>query len=74
MTLSDWWNVTIANLPKEKRREASGAIIYSVREVWKKRNMRVFNNVALQPDAVAALVREEISQRAYAQIQDPGGH
>jgi hypothetical protein len=74
MTLNDWWDATISTIPKEKRREASGAIIYSIWGVWKERNRRVFNNVAFQPDAVAALVREEISQRAYAQTQDPGGH
>jgi hypothetical protein len=66
MTLNDWWDATISNIPKEKRREASGAIIYSVWGVWKERNMCVFNNVAMELDAVAALVREEIAQRAYA--------
>jgi hypothetical protein len=29
--------------------------------VWKERNMRVFQNPALQPAAVAALVKEEIA-------------
>jgi hypothetical protein len=74
MTLNDWWDATISDIPKEKRREASGAIIYSVWGVWKERNRHVFNNVAKQPGVVAVLVREEIAQRAYAHNQDPGGH
>ena len=71
-TLNAWWDATIASLPKNKRREASGAIIYSMWGVWKERNRRVFQNVAIHADAVAALVREEMAQRAYAHTQDPG--
>ena len=56
---------------KEKRREASGAIIYSMWGVWKERNIRVFQNTALQPLAVAAMVKEDIDQRAYAYTHDP---
>jgi hypothetical protein len=71
-SLNDWWDETISHLPKEKKREASGAIIYSMWGVWKERNRRVFQNTALQPTAVAALVKEDIAQRAYAHTQDPG--
>jgi hypothetical protein len=63
---------TIAHLPKEKKREASGAIIYSMWGVRKEMNIRVFQNTALQSAAVAALVKEDIAQRAYAYTQDPG--
>nr|XP_051196926.1 putative cyclin-F1-2 [Lolium perenne] len=70
-SLNDWWDETISHLPKEKKREASGAIIYSMWGVWKERNRRVFQNTALQPTAVAALVKEDIAQRAYAHTQDP---
>jgi hypothetical protein len=60
-SLNVWWDEVISHLPKEKKREASGAIIYSMWGVWKERNMRVFQNPALQPAAVAALVKEEIA-------------
>ena len=60
-TLDAWWDATITTLPKNKQREASGAIIYSMWGVWKERNRRVFQNLATQPDAVAALVREEMA-------------
>jgi hypothetical protein len=60
-SLNDWWDETISHLPKEKKREASGAIIYSMWGVWKERNRRVFQNTALQPTAVAALVKEDIA-------------
>ena len=70
--LNAWWDLTIVGLPKAKRREASGAIIYSIWGVWKEHNRCVFRNVALQSDVVAAIVREEMVQRAYALTQDPG--
>ena len=59
-------------MPKEKRREASGAFIYAMWGAWKERNRRVFRNTALQPEAVAHLVWEEIQQRALAHSADPG--
>jgi hypothetical protein len=37
MSLNDWWDKTISHLPKEKRWGASGAIIYSMWDVWKER-------------------------------------
>ena len=46
-SLNVWWDDTIAALPKERRREASGLIIYSMWGVWKERNRRVFQNAAL---------------------------
>jgi hypothetical protein len=37
----------------------------------KKRNRRVFPNVAFPVQVVARLVRDEIEQRAYAYTEDP---
>ena len=71
-SLNEWWDATIAGIPKDRRREASGAIMYSIWGVWKERNRRVFQNKVLQTDAVAALVHEEMAQRAYAHTHDPG--
>jgi hypothetical protein len=67
-----WWDGVLAGIPKEKRREASGAFIYAMCGIWEERNRRVFRNVALLLDAVAHLVWEEIEQRAHAHTQDPG--
>ena len=52
----------MAGLFKEKRREASGTIIYFMWGIWKEWNPRVFQNKALLSDAVVALIREELSQ------------
>ncbi|KAK1680570.1 hypothetical protein QYE76_041418 [Lolium multiflorum] len=71
-SLNEWWDEAISHLLKEKKREASGAIIYSMWGVWKERNKRVFQNTSLQPAAVAALVKEDIAQRAYLHTHDPG--
>ena len=40
--LNELWDETIAGIPKERRREASGLIIYSTCGVWKERNRRTF--------------------------------
>ena len=71
--IDGWWDAMLAGLPKERRREASGAFIYCMWGVWKERNRRVFRNTALQADLVAHLVWEEIQQRALTQSHDPGG-
>ena len=34
-TLNQWWGEMIRGIPKEKRKEANGAIIYSIWGVWK---------------------------------------
>ena len=70
--LNSWWDDLLRRLPKEKRREASGSLIYAMWGTWKERNRRVFRNVGLLLDAVVALVREEIAQRDYAHSIDPG--
>ena len=62
----------LAGIPKEKRREASGAFVYAMWGCWKERNRRVFRNTVMQPNMVAHLVWEEIEQRALAHGHDPG--
>jgi hypothetical protein len=41
-TIDSWWDGTHASIAKEKRREASGTFIYTMRGTWKDRNRRVF--------------------------------
>jgi hypothetical protein len=36
-SLNDWWDETISKIPKDRRREASRAIIYSVWGVWREK-------------------------------------
>jgi hypothetical protein len=71
-TIDSWRDGTLAGIPKEKRREASGAFIYTMWGTWKERNRRVFRNVAIHLEVVAYLVWEEIEQWAHAHTQDPG--
>ena len=56
---------TLAGSPPMARRAACGAFIHLM-------GVLVFRNVAILPMEVAALMREEIVQRAYAHTQDPG--
>ena len=70
--LNTWWDDLLRGLPKEKRKEASGALIYAMWGTWKERNRRVFRNIGVLSDAVVALVREEIAQWAYTHSIDLG--
>ena len=67
-----WWLHYIQSLPKERRRVASGIIIYIIWGVWKERNRRVFSNLAKNVVDVVRLVRDEVEARAYAFTDDPG--
>jgi hypothetical protein len=39
VSINDWWDVIISKIPKDRRREASRAIMYSVWRVWRERNI-----------------------------------
>jgi hypothetical protein len=65
------WNGNIGMAPPPMGRTITAlTIIYTMWGVWKERNGRVFRNVAMLPELVATLVKEEASQMAYTHTQD----
>ncbi|KAF7010740.1 hypothetical protein CFC21_025114 [Triticum aestivum] len=66
MGISDWWDSLTTNLPKNDRRRQSGRFLYTIWNIWKERNRRIFNGTRLTHLEVAAIAFEDIKQRSLA--------
>ena len=66
MGISDWWDSLTTNLPKNDRRRRSGRFLYTIWNIWKERNRRIFNGTRLTHLEVAAIAFEDIKQRSRA--------
>lgn len=40
--MEDWWNTSVAGLPKEDRRRVAAWLLYTAWHLWNERNRRVF--------------------------------
>ena len=67
-SLVDWWESTLLLIPKEKRRDFNGMVIYTMWNLWKERNRRIFDNKSSTAIQVAERTKEDIEQyrRAFA--------
>ena len=63
--LKSWWDGAAAKIAKEKRR-FNGMVIYTLWNIWKERNRRIFNNTHESAMQVALRVKEDIEQRKRA--------
>ncbi|KAF8721717.1 hypothetical protein HU200_022890 [Digitaria exilis] len=64
--IEEWWNAEVRGLPKELKRWKATILIYTVRNLWKERNRRVFDVMISLPLRVLALIKEEMSLRIMA--------
>lgn len=48
------------------RKEVAAIIIYTIWNLWKERNRRVFNQKSAQPQQIFSMIREEAENRAMA--------
>jgi hypothetical protein len=67
-SLVDWWESASLSIPKEKRRDFNGMAIYTMWNLWKERNRRIFDNKYSAATQVAERTKEDIEQykRAFA--------
>ncbi|CAN6296602.1 unnamed protein product [Urochloa humidicola] len=73
MGIEDWWNLSLAGTSKQIRRSKATIMIYTVWNIWKERNRRVFEGISATPQRVMALIKEEMSiwESAYAADVSP---
>jgi hypothetical protein len=48
-SLSDWWELALPSIQKDKRRGFNGMAIYIICNLWKERNRKIFDNKYSQP-------------------------
>ncbi|KAF8665960.1 hypothetical protein HU200_054046 [Digitaria exilis] len=66
VSMERWWNQTLAGLPKTIKRDRASLMIYTVWNLWKERNRRVFDGQYNTPQRVLALIKEEMKMRSVA--------
>ena len=64
--IAEWWEDATIKIPKQERRRFNGVLIYIVWNLWKERNMRIFENEFKTAQQVASLTKEGIVQRRRA--------
>ena len=64
--LKSWWEEAATKIAKQERRRFNGMVIYTLWNIWKERNRRIFNNAHESALQVALRVKEDIEQRKRA--------
>ena len=58
-----WWEQAATKVPKERRRHFNGVVIYTMWNIWKERNGRIFQVAAMDDRQVALKAKEDINMR-----------
>lgn len=64
--IEEWWNAAVQGHSKEVKRRKAAILIYTVQDLWKERNRRIFEGVACLPPRIVELIKEEMDLRAVA--------
>jgi hypothetical protein len=65
-----WWEESQDRIQKSERRRFNGVVIYTIWNIWKERNRRIFNGVFEMAVQVASRVKEDIEQQQRALTWD----
>jgi len=55
-----WWEQGAANIPRQRCRHFNGVVIYTMWNIWKERNRRIFQNLVMDVRQVASKTKEDI--------------
>jgi hypothetical protein len=61
-----WWEESHAKILKSERRRFNGVVIYTIWNIWKERNRRIFIGTFETATQVAPRAKEDIEQRIRA--------
>lgn len=66
--LIQWWEASQTKIPKSERRWFNGVLIYTIRNIRKERNKRIFTGAFETAAQVASRAKEDIEQQRRALI------
>ena len=66
MRMEEWWTQEVQLPTKEERRTCAAINMYTVWNLWKERNRRIFEGKEADPVTVFQFMREEMGLRAQA--------
>jgi hypothetical protein len=66
INMMDWWNRTTKSQAKGKRPRLISLLIYTVWNLWKERNCRIFEGRSSSPTQVRRLIKDEYQIRRVA--------
>lgn len=66
MSMEEWWTQEVQLPTKEERRTWAAINMYTVWNLWKERNRRIFEGKEADPVTVFQFIREEMGLRAQA--------
>ena len=61
LSIKDWWCEAITQQPKPERRKVAALLMYTVWNLWKERNRRIFEGKVANPRMVLQLITEEVN-------------
>lgn len=64
--LISWWEEVQSKITKDDRKRFNGLVIYTVWNIWKERNRRIFTNTHETAMQVASRTKEDILQKKMA--------
>ena len=59
--ITTWWEQTATKVPRERRRQFNGVVIYTMWNIWKETNRRIFQDAAMDARQVALKAKEDIN-------------
>jgi hypothetical protein len=59
-SIKDWWEATSSPLLKNQKRDFNDLMIYTMWNICKERNRRIFENNALTPIQLALKIKEDV--------------